>query len=363
VALAFLSGTAAHGQTVVPPVVTPAPTFTLGADLSLLQEVQDHGVQFKEAGQVKDPLLILKGHGWNYVRLRLFVNPNGEHGQVNSLEYTLKLAARVKAAGFKLLLDLHYSDGWADPGHQTTPAEWKDLPHPLLADQVAIYTWRTLNAFAQAGCLPDVVEVGNEVTNGMLWPDGGPLSGPQVNAKWDNFADLLKVAIKTVRSFSPPGGIRIMIHIDRGEKSATSQWFFDHLKQEGVDFDVIGLSYYPFWNGPMSGLQDNLNFLANRYGKDIYIAETDYDADGGGPKGLAFPATPEGQKDYLAALIKMVQATPGGDGAGVFYWGADWIQGQKWEGPRWSGQWEGRALFDGDGEMRPAVGALDKTGP
>ena len=139
---------------------SPAPGFVKGADLSLLQFIEDHGVQYREAGQTKDPLAIFKDHGCNYVRLRLFVHPDGTVGQVNSLPYTLALAKRVKQAGFRWLLDLHYSDGWADPGHQNIPAEWKGLSQTRLAERVFTYTKETVAAFAQAGCSPDMVQVG-----------------------------------------------------------------------------------------------------------------------------------------------------------------------------------------------------------
>jgi arabinogalactan endo-1,4-beta-galactosidase len=126
------------------------------------------GVEYKEAGQVKDPLKIFEDHGCNYVRLRLFLAPNGLEGQVNSLSYTLQLAKRVKSAGLKLLLDLHYSDGWADPMHQSMPAEWLGLSHQELVARVLAYTQEIIAAFQREGCLPEVVEVGNEITNDML---------------------------------------------------------------------------------------------------------------------------------------------------------------------------------------------------
>jgi arabinogalactan endo-1,4-beta-galactosidase len=151
------------------------PAFFTGADLSMLQSVEDSGVRYKDAGQKKDALAIFKNHGFNTVRLRLFVNPDGTRGQVNTLRYTIALAQRVKKNGFRLLLDFHYSDGWADPGHQTVPAAWKDLPHAELVRRLHDYTHETLEEFRSAGCLPDMVQVGNEITNGICWPDGGPL--------------------------------------------------------------------------------------------------------------------------------------------------------------------------------------------
>jgi arabinogalactan endo-1,4-beta-galactosidase len=331
-----------------------AQSFIMGADLSLLKYTEDHGVQYKGDGQVRDALAIFKEHGFNYVRLRLFVHPDGTAGQVNTLAYTVAEARRVKAAGLHFLLDLHYSDGWADPGHQAMPAQWKGLNHVQLTDQVFTYTRDTLMTFQQARCLPDMVAVGNEITSGMLWPDGGPIS----EAKWGPFTDLLKAGIRGVHAADPSGTIKIMIHIDRGSHLSVSQWFFDHLEARNVPFDVIGLSYYPGLNGPLKGLSKNLDFLARTYHKDIVVAETDYNWRGGEQKKQPYPLTPEGQKSFLEALIQTVEAAPDGHGKGIFYWAPEWIEGAKWSSPGLSGEWENRALFDDSGMMLPAMNAF-----
>ncbi|MEI7911824.1 MAG: glycosyl hydrolase 53 family protein [Verrucomicrobiota bacterium] len=340
-----------------------------GADLSMLQYLQDHGVEYKEAGQTKDPLLIFKDHGCSCVRLRLFVAPNGNDGQVNTLSYTLRLAKRVKQAGLMFLLDLHFSDGWADPGHQAVPAEWAGLSHPQLVERVFAYTRESLAAFRREGCRPDVVEVGNEITNGLLWPDGGPLAdaakestpaspGPPATDKWDSMADLLKAAIRGVRADDPQGPPKIMIHIDKGGNQAVCRWFFDNLQRRDVTFDVIGLSYYPFWHGTLADLKANLAALAQTYHKDIMVVETAYDTGGGDQGKLPYPITPAGQQTFLQELLRIVAATPDGRGQGVLYWAPEWIMGRQWHGPAWSGQCEARALFDSSGNMRPAVDAL-----
>ncbi len=345
--------------------------FAKGVDLSMLQYIQDHGVLYKEAGQTKDPLQIFKDHGCNYVRLRLFLAPDGKDGQVNTLFYTLRLAKRVKASGLKWMLDLHYSDGWADPGHQNMPAEWKGLSHAMLVERVFAYTRETLAAFQRESCLPDMVEVGNEITNGMLWPDAGPLSDvakwndtanpqPAGDEKWDHLADLLKAGIRGVRTNDPTGGIRIMIHIDKGGSKTASRWFFDHVLSRGVTFDVIGLSYYPFWHGSLADLKDNLASLSEAYKQDIIVVETGYDTWGGDQKKLPYPITPEGQKTFLDELIHIVASTPEGRGQGVFYWAPEWILGKQWDGPDWSNQWEERALFDHSGNARPAMDAFSR---
>jgi arabinogalactan endo-1,4-beta-galactosidase len=326
------------------------PGFVKGADLSLLPSLEEKGVKFEENGEAKDGLAIFKDYGFNYVRLRIFVNPNGTHGQVNTLAYTLALAKRVKQMGFRFLLDFHYSDGWADPGKQYIPEQWKGLSHGELIERVYHYTKDTLAAFQQAGCAPDMVQVGNEITNGMMWPAGGSLKTG--SGKWDDFADLLKSGIKGVRDSGP---MEVMIHVDRGGNKGVSKWFFENCAKRGVEFDVIGLSYYPFDNGPLKDLAENMDYLSKTYGKDIMVAETGFFAAGGFPGPDPYPTTPEGQKDFLDALMKTVAATPGGHGKGVFYWAPEWIKGA---GYKKSGPGSNRALFDEDGNAFPGMEAF-----
>lgn len=329
--------------------------FMKGADLSMLQHLQDHGVEYRQDGKVRDPLLIFKEHGCNWIRLRLFVAPNGREGQVNTLSYTLRLAKRVKQAGLDFMLDLHYSDQWADPGHQTIPAEWKALSHAQLVERVGAYTRETVAAFHREGCPPGMVAVGNEITNGMLWPDAGPLTS---EAKWDHLADLLKAAIRGMREGESGTTSKVMIHLDKGGNREACRWFFDNLQRRDVPFDVIGLSYYPFWHGTLADLKSNLAALGQTYKKDIIVVETAYDMSGGPQKDLPFPPTEAGQQAFLEELIRVVAATPDGRGKGVCYWAPEWISGSQWDGPKWSKQNENRALFDEQGNPRPALAAL-----
>ncbi|HEX4083804.1 MAG TPA: glycosyl hydrolase 53 family protein [Chthoniobacteraceae bacterium] len=330
----------------------PPADFAKGADLSLLQYLQDQGVQYRENGQPRDPLAIFKENGCNYVRLRLFVNPDGTRGQVNTLPYTIALAKRVKAMGLRFLLDFHYSDQWADPGHQATPAAWQHLSHEQLVRQVHDYTVQSLTAFRDAGCAPDMVQVGNEITNGMLWPDGGPWS--KQKDKWPAFAELLKAGIRGVREAAPTA--RVMIHINNGGSASTSQWFFGKCRKSGIDYDVIGLSYYPMDNGPLGALGNNLDGLSATFGKDVYVAETAFDHETGLKD---FPATQQGEEDYLRALIHRIAAVPGGRGKGFFYWAPEAIFPPS---ERRAAKRNARALFDPDGNMLPALTAF-KTAP
>ncbi len=212
--------------------------------------------------------------------------------------------------------------------------------------------------------MPDMVAIGNEVICGMLWPDGETCK----SGDWDNFVELLQAGIDGVKQAvgSEPMPL-IMIHIDRGGKTPSTKWFFDKILAKGVEFDVIGQSYYPWWHGSLSDLTKNLEFMVNEYGKDIYIVETGYNWSGrGSGPGFPYPKTPEGQKAFLEELIKRVKNTPNNRGKGVFYWSPDWTDGDVWGAPDWSPVWEKRALFNLEGNMLPGMTAFldpDATPP
>ena len=301
---------------------------------------------FKENGQPKDVLAMLRDHHYNWVRLRLFVDPASSADKLpNDLPYTIALAQRARAMGFQLLLDLHYSDTWADPGKQFTPAAWKSLKHKELVTQVFNYTRDTIAAFAQAGVMPQMVQVGNEVTTGMLWPDG------KLPDNWDNFTDLLKAGIEGVeagRGSAPRP--RIMIHIERSGEYDAAVWFFDNLIQRHVPFDVMGLSYYPMWHGRIGNLRANLHDLALRYRRPIVVVETAYNWTPGAMTGKKadFAESPVGQKDFLIAVDAAVRSIPYGLGKGVFWWE-----------PAAEGHLRGRSFFDEQGNALPVLSAFD----
>ena len=215
--------------------------FARGVDVSLLPHLEDRGITFRDNGRPDDALRVFKRHGVNYVRLRLFVDPDGTIGQVNTLPYTLALAKRVKRVGLQFLLDLHYSDHWADPKSQHIPKAWRGLDQPQLVTQVREYTRQTLLAFHDDGCAPDMVQVGNEIANGMLWPNGGSLDDAK---KWEPFAELVQAGIAGVHDAAAVTGEKappIMIHAHAGDDETVCRWFFDNLRQRGVRWDIIGL--------------------------------------------------------------------------------------------------------------------------
>lgn len=317
--------------------------YAIGADLSFLPQAEEQGAVFKEDGVAKPALEIFREHSYNWVRLRIFHAPTT---LPNNLDYTLAAAKRAKAMGFKFLLDFHYADGWADPGKQPTPAAWQNLTHKQLVDAVFAYTRDTIAAFRDAGVMPDMVQVGNEITHGMLWPDG------KLPENWDNFAALLKAGIDGVSAGSgDQPHPTIMIHIDRGGDIAGTKYFFDKLASYKVKFDVIGQSYYPWWQGSLNDLRANLEFMIHEYGKDVYVAETAYNWEPGnytkrpGP----FPETPEGQRDFLDEVNRVVMEAPGGHGKGVFWWE-----------PAVRGELVQRGFFDNQGDVLPVIGVYDR---
>ncbi len=317
--------------------------YAVGADLSFLKHVEDGGAVFRDGGQVKPGLQIFKDHGYNWVRLRLFHTPTA---LPNNLGYTIASAKQAKQFGFKLLLDLHYSDTWADPAKQLVPVAWNAKSHVALAQAVFEYTRDTIAAFRDAGVLPDMVQVGNEVSMGMLWPDG------KLPESWDKFVDLVRAGTSGIDAGRGNGvRPRIMIHLDRGGDRTGTKAFFDRLLSYGVDFDVIGQSYYPWWHGTLLDLRDNLDFMAREYRKDIVLAEvaycwrpTEYKT-----RSAPFPETPEGQRAFLDEVNRLVLATPDHRGVGVFWWE-----------PAAEGRLRDRGFFDDDGNALPVLTVFDR---
>ncbi|HZT41163.1 MAG TPA: glycosyl hydrolase 53 family protein [Chthonomonadaceae bacterium] len=340
----------------------PAPAqkeFLAGGDISMLSKIEEQGGVFRKDNQPGDAIAIMQSYGCNCFRLRLFVNPNHHDGTINDLDYTVALAKRIKAAGARFLLDFHYSDTWADPGKQYKPAVWADLDFPALEKKVTEYTAQSIAAFKAQGALPDIVQVGNEITPGMLWPDGrlGGNGEKPTDAQWDHFVRLLKAAIRGVKQpLTKDDHVRIMIHIDRGADWQTTKWFFENLRKRHVAFDIIGQSYYPWWHGTLDQVRDNLRQTVQELGKDIVIVETAYPfrGDWSKAKNMAWPISIDGQKQFLTDLVAAVRATPDGHGLGVLWWFPEAIPipgRYTWNGGS-------TALFDDKGNALPALEAF-----
>ncbi len=346
------------------PAVMNATDFLAMADCSLLSFFESNGISYSLNGVQGDALAILRSEGINAVRLRLFTSSASQaqadpYDYINNLAYTLPLASRVKAAGLKLMVDFHFSDTWADPSHQTMPAAWAGLDFEQLTAQVRSYTSNCIAAFNQAGAMPDYVQVGNEITDGMLWP-AGLVPGTNAAVQWSNLAQIIQSAIAGMRDAAGMRMPKTVIHIDRGGDWPTTEWFFDNLiVTQQVNFDMIGESYYPFWHGPLDQLTNCLIQTAMRYGKPLLVAETAFpwnnlywttNVDG-------FPASPYGQEQYTAALVQAVKQTPYLLGAGISWWGTEY---QTLAGVNEAG-FDTTSFFDSQGECLPAALLLGQS--
>ena len=343
----------------------PESQFIAGADCSHVAFFEAHGKAYREAGMAADPFLILKRNGINCVRLRLFTGSDeyakqDSYNTINNLTYTLPLAVRVKKAGLKFLLDFHYSDTWADPQKQAKPAAWKDLNFEQLEQRVFAYNRDCIAAFKKAGAMPEYVQVGNEITPGILWPDGkvgGKLDMPE---QWAKLGRLLKAAMRGIAEAAGSEMPKTIIHIDRGGDWKATEWFFDHLREQQVTFDIIGESYYPFWHGTLNNLKTCLNNTAQRYGKPVIVAETAFpwNAHTRGDKPMeGILPNKEGQAQFMQELSAIVKAVPKGRGIGIFYWAAEF---QPLPGTNLAG-FEGSSFFDAEGNALPVIKAFGQT--
>ncbi|WP_138494873.1 glycoside hydrolase family 53 protein [Paenibacillus pinistramenti] len=357
--------------------------FIKGMDISFWDEIISEGGAYYEDGREKDLLAILKDSGVNSIRLRLWNDP--EAGYVN-LERTKLTAKKIKEAGMHFLLDFHYSDYWADPQKQTKPKAWEQLSFPELVQAVEDFTEQALTELKAQGTLPDMVQIGNEITPGMLWEEGKVgvwadagtaeerwIGEERLNTEeqWSRLAELVKAGIKGAkRAAGDAPEFEIMIHLDRGGDNAASRYFLDRLLAHGAEFDVIGQSFYPWWHGTLKQLEDNLNDLAVRYGKDLIVVETAYPWTLTPEDGLEFivstderlpeeyPPTVEGQARYLTELMDMIRRTPDGRGRGFHYWEPAWIPSKEQWSVNHPNNWANLTLFDFKGNKLSSLDAL-----
>ena len=418
-----------YDAVIVSPVDTPLDsTFMRGFDASMLSAVEESGVYYyDEDNTQKDPLAILKEHGVNWIRLRIWNNPESDSSVPagdNNLIRTVAVAKRAKALGLNVLLDFHYSDTWADPTHQILPASWSSLTTVSgLETAVYNYTYDVLDTLNKASAAPDMVQTGNEIESGLFLTYGGSAtanaiscaltSGSRYSAEGTdgqaiavtadsttraNCAAVLNAAASAVRLACPSA--KIMLHVSRGGNRSVVEGFFDRFAvhdgaaatTDAVDFDVIGLSYYPYYSshGTLSSLQASIANCASRYGKQVVVAETSYgwtdnwndstnntfgstqesqayvaltdtgtdttyNSDYFTINGTTVPASVQNQANVIRAVIR---ATAAAGGTGIFYWGGDWIPAKGIEN-----NWENQALFDFDGKCLPGMNVFGVTGP
>lgn len=364
--------------------------FMKGADISTVKEVEELGGAFYLDGEKKDLFEILSVKGINTVRLRLWVDPYDDNkepylGGTNDLQMTIELAKRAKKHGLQFMLDFHYSDFWADPKKQSKPKAWQDLTGKQLEDEVYRYTKATLEAFKDQDIEPEYVQIGNEITNGMLWPDGKTPSylfeerrfqeaAPQEKKdSYARLARLLKAGVRATRETLPAPNGKVILHLDFGGANDLYRGWFDEITAHEVDYDIIGLSYYPFWHGTLEDLRLNMEDISKRYNKDVLVVETSYGFTGEKPKGSeaiftedlarigGYPASVEGQAAFLWDLMKTMKGISGGRGLGIVYWEPAWLQvaGTSWAsyaGMKYGNDmgdmgnhWSNQAMFDFDG--------------
>lgn len=378
------------------PMITPAKeakaagSFIMGGDVSMLQEVEQRGGKFYDQQVEKDALEILGDYGMNAVRLRLWVDPydssgNPYGGGTNDLATTISLAQRAKALGMDVLVDFHFSDFWADPGKQNKPKAWQGLTYSQLLTTVYNYTNSVISQMKAAGVLPEMVQVGNEASSGILWDDG------KVGGGIDDFTklgELMSSAINGINAaLSSNEDVEIVLHLDHGGDNNLYTWWFDKIEAENVEYDIIGLTYYPFWHGTMGELAYNLNAISSRYDKDVMIVETAYgftldDGDGLGNSFYTaeesiggYPATVAGQTAYLRDLKEIVADVPNNRGRGIFWWEPTWlpVDGAHWGSEAGklynndtgllSNPWDNQTLFDFDGNVLSTVSVFSESMP
>lgn len=281
--------------------------FSKGADVSWLPQMEATGYQFYDAdGSEKDCLQLLKDRGMNTVRLRVFVNPSNDKASGHcSKEETVAFAQRAQKMGFRIMIDFHYSDSWADPGKQFKPAAWNDLPFEKLAQEVYNHTFDVMTALKKGNVTTEWVQVGNEIPGGMLWPDGNTDNWKQLGILLNKGYDAVKAVDKS---------IKVIVHLDEGDNIEKFRTFFDNAREQKVRYDVIGLSYYPFWvkkdyKETIANLQTNLIDLATRYNTEVMVVEVGGEYD-----------KVENTKELLEATIQAVKNVPNNKGLGVLYW-------------------------------------------
>ena len=356
--------------------------FIKGMDLSTLLELERCGAKYYDHGVERDVLDIIKDYDVDTIRIRLWNDPKSEDGEPygagnNDLEETIAIGKKVTDAGFGVLLNFHYSDFWADPGKQIKPKAWANYGADELEKAVYDFTLESLQRVLDAGVNVTMIQVGNELSNGLLWPEGKV-------PNYDNIARFVSSGIRACRKINPE--IPIMLHLDNGGNNELYvRWFENYIKR-GEDFEYIGLSYYPFWHGSLDALEFNMNDIAKRFGKELIIAEVsmgytmedykDYEKlEDSERKGYAtrpalvekidYPMTIQGQVDFTKDFLNRVSNVVNGLGMGFFWWEPAWIPvpGSGWATPAslkymndpgpCGNEWANQALFDYDGNALP----------
>jgi arabinogalactan endo-1,4-beta-galactosidase len=347
-------------------LVTCTSGLLVGVDISFVEFFESYGAIYRdEQGQPTDLFQLMENNSIDIIRLRLFT-ANEEQAEKdpynygNTLNLTLKLARRIKAHRLQFLLDFHYSDTWADPAHQRKPLAWANLTFEQLTSTIYNYTRDSLRAFVEQDTIPQYIQIGNEITNGMLWPDG--YAG--ANTNWTQFITLLNATSQAVRMVLN-NQTKMIVHITWSTFWPGAKRFFDHIIGT-IDFDIIGLSYYPFWNGNLTELRFCLEQLSLTYDKQIFIVETDYRwkhdpyVNDSMKNITGFDETPLGQMQYAQYLANMLNnLTNQKRETALFWWGTEYITTKNYTN---LAGFDLKSFFNTSGIALPIVSNFGKFG-
>lgn len=345
----------------------------VGGDISLLSKYEEHGAKYLDnnGNDCGDMLTFFRSNGLNAMRVRLFVNPENAssadkgQGVCQTLDYVVNLSKRIKAQGFALMLDFHYSDSWADPAKQFTPKDWLSLSDAELYSKIYDYTKDCLQKLNEAGATPDFIQTGNEISYGMLWgADGGSYkkyyAGQSANR--DRFTTLLKNAIKACREECPQA--KVILHTERVPNTSYLYNFYKDMQSAGVDYDIVGLSYYPYWHKDLAQLDVAIKQIENNFAdKKIMVVETgyyhhwqpndvSYDYSG------TWAISDDGQNKFATDLIDKLKTHE--SVIGLFWWSMEsneyWLD---WNTKRVTDSWYNAGLFDNQtGRANKALSSL-----
>jgi arabinogalactan endo-1,4-beta-galactosidase len=370
----------------VQPIDNINENFIKGADISTLIEVEKHGGTFyDENGNEIDAMKALADHGVNWIRIRIWNNPydvswvkdvtgydivGAVGGGTNDLNKALALAKRAKNLNLKVLLDFHYSDFWAHPGQQYIPDAWRGLSEDQVEQALYDFTYDTLMEMNAEGVFPDMVQIGNEINSGLVSPQGDNLSS-------EGAINLLRQGISAVRAaeVAASASAEVMIHLAEGGNNELFTWAFDAFTEAGLDYDIIGVSYYPYWHGSLADLQYNLESISTKYNKEVIVVETasaftlEEGPDGGNnifsEKEVAtggFKATVQGQATAMREIMNVTANVTNGLGRGIFYWEPTWlaVEGIGWATGKSNG-WKNQTMFDYEGNTLDSMDVFWKV--
>jgi len=344
--------------------------FMMGVDASMIRQVLNSGGKYyNEEGIEQDVFQIMALAGVNYLRVRIWNDPNspiGIRGGGNlDLETAYWIAQKARMVNMKIILDLHYSDTWADPEHQEKPYDWELLNFTELKQAVETFTYDAVMYFKNRGITPYMIQIGNEINNGMIYPDGKIVWNEP--ASYDRLADLLKAGIAGAKRADE--FIDTIIHLADGGKWPIFDSFFSMLDERDVDYDVIGVSFYPFYHGTLDSLKTNLTNIVAKFKKPVFVAEASYaythkthpeaahifganQEEKGG-----YLATIQGQATSIRDIIEIVAEVEGNKGLGIVYWEPAWlpVAGAGWAGTGTKATWSNQALFTYGGRALPSL--------